>query len=138
MKILIQRFVPFSISYSIVILSICLMALVDGTPYLPLNILWGTALVVAFIQMVDILLYQIDFKKAWHLYTIEYLLIFTVSFLLGSFAFRWYGFSIKNAITMGLWMLFIYILIISYFKRRNKMVADQINKAIQRKEEIEK
>lgn len=86
-------------------------------------------------QLIDAAICRIDFKK-WIHYCITESLILYLATLVFCRIFYWHSFTVRQLIMYTVVFAFVDIFIFSYFRKRQEMRADEINRLLTKKDTI--
>ena len=86
-------------------------------------------------QLIDAAICRIDFKK-WIHYCITESLILYLATLVFCRVFYWHSFTVRQLIMYTVVFAFVDIFIFSYFRKRQEMRADEINRLLNKKDAV--
>ena len=84
-------------------------------------------------QLIDAAICRIDFKKWIHYCITESLILYLATLV---FCFYWHSFTVRQLIMYTVVFAFVDIFIFSYFRKRQEMRADEINRLLNKKDAV--
>lgn len=126
-NLILTRIPSICICFTLIILADVITELIFGnhaSPYVLILFLW-----LVLCQVIDCLISKIDFQS-WIHYCLTESLVLYLSSLAVYGALIWHGISLRQFLLFSVIFLIVDIFIFSYFRKRQKLQADEINALI--------